>query len=113
MSCPKCDGTHIIYGGFFYRKDGKKQRYKCYDCGKSFIVKTIGYRNKIPFRIRKKILRLYKTRKGYIGQFDSHKKGTYSTREIAKIVGVSKSVVWSIIQKRRLQRKSKSQKTIL
>lgn len=57
------------------------------------------FRKKVPIKIRKRILELWKTRKYDINKFDNRKKRTYSTRDIARKIGVSKSFVWEIVKK--------------
>lgn len=101
MPCPKCGSTNIGSGGKYKakKKSSIKYRLRCRDCKHSFILRTKTYRKKIPIKIREKIIKLYKTNKGYINKFDNLKKTTYSTREIAEILNVSSSFVWDIIKK--------------
>ena len=35
MKCPKCGGKRIMLAGFMPLVGGKKQRVKCWDCGRS------------------------------------------------------------------------------
>lgn len=95
MPCPKCNSIEIVIVG----KVKEKPRYKCKKCGKTYIVRTGMYRQKISPFIKYKILELYKTEKLSINKYDYFKKKTYSTREIARILNVSKSFVHKVIKK--------------
>lgn len=36
ISCPDCKGTNIRKAGMFPSKTNPKQRYRCFDCGRTF-----------------------------------------------------------------------------
>lgn len=36
MKCPECNSTTVVRIGFIVTKSGKKQRYKCNKCGRTF-----------------------------------------------------------------------------
>jgi len=38
IKCPSCGKTNISKLGIFIQKSGKKQRYRCKDCGRTFFV---------------------------------------------------------------------------
>lgn len=103
MPCPKCGGINIVLGGKYRikRSNIPRQRLRCKDCGKTFIIKTKSYRKRVLLKIRRQIISLYKTKKPYKNVFDNLHKKTYSTREIAKILNVSKSFVHNVIKKDR------------
>ncbi len=56
-----------------------------------------GKQNKIPYKLRVQIKKLYKTKKPDTNKYDRLHKKTYSTREISKMTGVSKTTVHEII----------------
>lgn len=101
MPCPKCNGIDIVLGGRYKIKRSKmpRQRLKCNRCKATFIIKTESYRKKVSLDTRKKIISLYKTKKPYKSRFGNLHKDTYSTREIAKMLDVSKSFVYEVIKK--------------
>lgn len=98
--CPKCSSTNINKAGMYRikRTNIARERFRCKDCGFCFTARTSMFRKKIPFYLKKKILKLYKTKKFYINKFDALKKQSFSTREIAKMLGVSKSFVHKVIK---------------
>ena len=100
MPCPKCGGINFVLGGKFKTKMSNRlrQRLRCKDCKTLFIVRNKTFKLKIPFKIRNKILSLYRTKKPYKNKFDCLHKSTYSTREIAKMMDVSKSFVYKVIK---------------
>lgn len=100
MPCPKCGGVNFVLGGTYKiaRSVRLNQRLKCRDCKTTFTVRTKSFGKKIPLDTRKKIIALYKTKKPYKIKFDSLRKSTYSTREIAKKLNVSKSFVYNVIK---------------
>lgn len=63
-----------------------------------FIIRDVNFRKKISFKIRDQVLRLYRTKKPHKTKFDGMKKNTYSTREIAQMLNVSKSFVGVIVK---------------
>ncbi len=84
-------------------KKGKlkgKGRYLCKKCGKLFIIRTLMYgkQNKIPYKLRVQVKKLYHTKKSEINKYDRLHKKTYSTREISKMTGVPKTTVHEIIK---------------
>lgn len=101
LVCPYCsknpfnEVNKITYEGRYYVKslNNYEQRYLCLLCKKSFINRKHIKIRKYDENIKKKIVELYNTKKDYINKFDMMKKTTYSTREISKLTGVSKSVV--------------------
>lgn len=99
MSCPKCGGNDIVLGGKYKVKRTRIliQRLRCRDCNATFVVKNKNFKKRIGIRIRKKILSLYKTRKPNVNKFDGTHKRTFSTREVARMLGVSKSFVHKVI----------------
>ena len=101
MSCPKCGSDNLGFGGKYIIKRTriKIQRFICNDCEHNFVRRTKAYRKRISFKIRDKITELYKTKKPYKNKFDPLKKKTYSTREIARMLNVSKSFVYNVIKK--------------
>lgn len=100
MPCPKCGNNNIILGGKYKIKRTHIviQRFRCKSCRHSFIRRTKTYRKRIPFKIRNEIIKLYRTKKPYKNKFNGLKKQTFSTREIARRLNVSKSFVHKIIK---------------
>lgn len=78
----------------------RRQRFKCKKCGSLFVRKDITFKKKISIDMRLKIVRLYKTPKNYISIYDPLRKKTYSTREIAKMLDISKSAVHKIVNEK-------------
>ena len=102
MSCPKCKSTKIVKAGKYQiKRMGVHHRWRCKNCNHHFIVRTLNYRKKIPVHIRDKILKLYKTKKLIINKYDNLKKQTYSTREIAEMLNLSKAFVASVIKNKK------------
>lgn len=101
MKCPKCRSNNFVLGGKYAIKRTKIriQRFRCKDCGHNFVRRTRMYRAKISFKIRDEIIKMYRTKKPYKNKFDVLKKKTYSTREIARRLNVSKSFVHSVVKK--------------
>ena len=99
MACPRCSSERISNSGGYNIKRTKFKilRFRCLDCNKSFVFKNIQYRKRISFRIKKNIVKLYSTRKPVVNKYDNKKSDTYSTREVAKIVGLSKSYVHKVV----------------
>jgi len=93
LPCPKCKSKKTTKGGFV----NSKQRYLCNGCGISFIKRTADYKMKIKPDMRNKILDMYNTKKDYINKYDNKHKKTYTTREIANSLGVSKSFVHKLV----------------
>lgn len=102
MPCPRCNGLNIIRAGHYHTKRSSiaKQRLRCQDCKKTFIVRNGTYKRKIKEKIRREIIKLYRTKKPYKNKFDALNKATYSTREIAMRLDVSKSFVHQVISKK-------------
>lgn len=36
MRCPRCKSTHIVKIGMIVNRYGKRQRFKCWECGTTF-----------------------------------------------------------------------------
>ena len=100
MSCPKCGSNKIGLGGTYNvkRTTIKIVRLRCKRCEHSFVRKNLMYRKKKHISIRKKILKLWKTKKLDINKYYATRKKTYSTREIARMLNVSKTYVWSVVK---------------
>lgn len=100
MSCPKCGNVNFVSAGTYSikRTNIPIQRMRCKDCGVCFTLRTSMFHKKVPIKLRKKVLKLWKTRKYNTSKFDSHRKRTYSTRDIARMLKVSKSFVWDVIK---------------
>lgn len=97
--CVKCNSKQIIMAGKIHTKiSGTKQKLRCKACKKYFSLRDINFGKKIPFSVRRKILKLNKMHKGYINITDSLKKTTYSSREIAKKLNVSSTFVCEVIK---------------
>ena len=101
MPCPKCGSIDIVYAGkyFINRTNIPIPRLRCKNCNSCFTLRNSMLGKKIPLGIRKKVLRLWKTKKPNKNKFDALRKKTYSTRDISQLVGVSKSYVWEIVKK--------------
>lgn len=98
IECPKCSNFHIQRRGYRKLKNKiKKQVYCCFDCKCSFTKNPA--RKNVTDEIRQKIITLFHTYKPTINKYDGMGKSTYSTREIARMTGVSSSAVAQIIQK--------------
>ncbi len=76
----------------------KRIQMTCLDCGRYFTLRNANFGRKIDMKIIKKIIKLYKTKKRYINKYDPTKKRTYSTREIAKMLKISKTYVAKIVK---------------
>jgi len=100
MGCYRCGSEHITLKGSFKNVLLNKVRIRleCKDCGYNFIFRDNNYNKKIPYRIRQKIIELYKTDKNYVRKYDRLKKPTYSTREIAEMFNVSRNTVYQIVR---------------
>lgn len=103
MPCPKCESYWLVKkGNYKTKKRIIKKRYKCKDCGLIFVERNENFRQKLEPMIKLKIMSLWKTKKGFVNKFDNLKKETYSTREIAKKLNVSKSFVHQLIKNRKI-----------
>lgn len=100
MPCPKCKSNNITLGGKYTVKRTriKIQRFRCKDCDHSFVRRTNTYKQRIPLKIRKKIIELSKIKSYHKSKFDNSQKRTHSTREIARKLDVSKSFVHDVIK---------------
>ncbi|MFA5365615.1 MAG: hypothetical protein WC325_10595 [Candidatus Bathyarchaeia archaeon] len=36
LNCPECKSTHIVKAGFAITRKGRKQKYKCQTCARTF-----------------------------------------------------------------------------
>ena len=93
--CPKCCKFHTQRRGFRILKNGKKQVYNCIECGSIFVVKPSRLRM-IDYHTKEKIVTLYHTFNPFRNKHSN--KETYSTREIARLLCLTKSSVWKIIK---------------
>lgn len=84
-------------GKYTTSKGNTRQRWKCVHCNYNFIKRDITFKSAYPKYLIKKIIRLYKTKKGYINKYDRTKKTTYSSREISERTGIPKSTVFTRI----------------
>jgi len=102
IKCPKCSYQKSVYLTSYKikRTSIAQRRFKCLKCKALFTERTEDLRKKYPAWIREQIIRLYNKKKGYIRKFDCMKKLTYSTREIAKMLDISRSGVHKVIQRR-------------
>lgn len=102
MPCPKCGSIDIISAGEYHidRTSIPIKRLKCKECGAKFTLRSVMFHKQLPIQVRKKVLRLWKTRKYNTNKFDRYKKRTYSTRDIARMLNISKSYVWDVVKKR-------------
>jgi len=100
MPCPKCGSIDIVSAGKYSINRTKKpiSRLKCKKCKSQFTVRTSMFKKQIPLKIRKKVLKLWRTKKPNKNKFDGLKKKTYSIREISKLLGVSKTYVWGVVK---------------
>ena len=97
-NCPKCSKNSTKCGSYrINRTSTAQRRFYCKSCNYTFTERNESFRKKNPEWINQQILRLYNKEKGYVKKFDCKKKKTYSTREIAKMLEVSKSFVHKII----------------
>ena len=101
MACPKCKAYKSRLAGKTYPKNRifSKQRFQCLKCGFYFLERDINFKKKVPNWIRKRVIKLYNSRKAIVNKYDNMKKRTYSTREIAKKLNVSKTYVWKVTRK--------------
>ena len=99
--CPKCNLNKLQKKGSYKikRTNAMQRRFMCMKCNYIFTERTNDFHKKIHSWINNQIKVLYYKRKNYIRKFDSMKKTTYSTREIAKILNVSKSYAHKIASK--------------
>ena len=94
-NCPKCKHLHILKRGFRKLKTIKKQVYSCVYCKHVFtdsptrIVRIDDY-------LKIRIITLYHSFR--LPPNKHTKKTTYSTREIARLMNISKSGVWRVIK---------------
>ena len=43
LACPQCNSTRLFKDGLYTRKSGEKvQRWRCRECGRKFVEKTLG-----------------------------------------------------------------------
>ena len=42
MECKECQSKNTIQHGYYYNRNGKYQRYKCKDCGRTFIGESVS-----------------------------------------------------------------------
>ena len=99
MECHKCNNKVRKKGKYrINRTSVAQQKYYCRKCNYYFIERNEDIRKKIPMWIRHQILRLSKKEKGYIRRYDRSRKTTYSVREIARMLNISKSFVSQIIK---------------
>ena len=97
MECPKCHNVWIKKRGFRKLKRGKVQVYQCAK-GKHIFTLSRTRPQKITDDIKQKTIRLWHTYKPKINKFDAFRKTTYSTREIARLTGISYSAVAKILK---------------
>jgi len=98
--CPKCNTETLNTRGKYSisRTQIAQRRFMCKKCNYNFTERTGEHRKKIITWKRIQVLRLYRKQKDYVNKYDNKKSETYSTREIAKILKVSKTFVWDIIK---------------
>jgi len=51
MKCKACGSTNTIQHGLYNNRHGKYQRYKCKDCGRTFIGESISMSEKEEQRV--------------------------------------------------------------
>jgi len=117
MGCVRCGGVNLVYAGWrpvwnvpdrvrqrFRSKAEaqiKKQRLKCKDCKHVFVYRSETYHGRYRSKLRQEIVSLSKRKKGFVNVHDPLKKVTFSTREIALKLGVSKTYVHTVVQDHR------------
>ena len=96
--CMFCKGE-IVRGGFYNTNahPRKRRRVKCKDCNRHYNIKRKYLYRKLDRLKLQKILMLWRKPKIFTSKYDSYKKLTYSTRDIAKMLEVSKSGVHKIV----------------
>lgn len=97
--CYRCNSNKIsLHSRYNTKAHGYRNRFRCTECNYDFILRDKTYGRYISYHIIKRILLLNITKKSYINKYDRLKKTTYSTREIAARVNVSRAAVHQIIQ---------------
>lgn len=113
MLCKHCGSNNTGTRGVYRKKDEDRQsyRYGCNDCKKFFIIRTqFESFRRFPDLVREKVIALSRSDKGYINKFDNSKKSIYSTREIARLLGISKSYVQRVIAEDRREKDENTSK---
>ncbi len=106
MACPKCGSEKIWSHGYYLtQKHGRRNRYKCKKCEISF---TLGeHRGHLTQRKKNKIRALSKKLDPYASKYDHREIKTYSIREIARQLDITRGIVeWEL----KAMRKSKSKR---
>lgn len=100
IPCPHCKHDEVVYLTSYRikRTAVAQRRFKCLNCKVMFTERTADFGRERPMWIRQQIIRLYSKNKGFINKFDNKKKLTYSTRDIAAMLDVSKSFVQKVLQ---------------
>lgn len=90
----------VIKRGFYKVKDSKERRWYCNLCKKHFTSSRLrlDYRSRYDEKKILYILQLYKTKKLSVNKYDSHKKETYSIRDIAKLLNITHGGVFRILK---------------
>ena len=57
--CPNCKSSKIVKQGFRYNKSGRKQKYKCTECGKYFVVDDGFKRMRLKPKIIVRAIHMY------------------------------------------------------
>ena len=97
MSCPRCKSENISLAGFYVTKlYQKRNRYRCKDCKKMFIVGK--HLDVVTLKQEKEIIRLSKRINPYTSKFSNKKQKTYSIREIVKIMKLSHTTIERVLK---------------
>lgn len=101
MACPKCNGERIVKAGIYITKlFHLRQRYKCKDCKRLFVIGNYTGIN-VTLEQERQIIRLSKKINPYQSRYDHRKSKTYSLREISKIMKLPFNIISKILNKRK------------
>ena len=98
IKCPRCNEMWMQKRGFKRLKHIIKQIYHCNKCHHSFTLNNSKLW-KISEITKQRIIELYHAHKPTKNKYDGMGKTTYSTREIARMMGLSPSTIQKIIRK--------------
>ncbi len=101
MECPRCKGETVKKGRYNTRRESILHRYYCRKCDYNFTERTKDFGKKISSWKVNEILIYHNMMKPKVNKYDPLKLFTYSTREIAKKVGVGNTFVAEVLKNRK------------
>lgn len=102
ISCPRCGSENTVFAGFYMTKlYQKRHRVKCKDCERHFIIGKL--QGVLTLKQEKEICILSNKINRYPSLYDPRKRKTFSLREIAKIMKISKTFVQIVLKNNKKQ----------